>query len=54
MSNPYSSLKMAWHYAREGGLPKAPKQVQMILSDLCNQNCRFCAYRMDGYTSNQL
>lgn len=30
-----------------------PGQVQLILSDLCNHNCSFCAYRLDGYTSNQ-
>jgi len=50
----YSDLKMAWHMLKDGGLPDAPKQVQIILSDLCNQNCSFCAYRMDGYTSNEL
>jgi MoaA/NifB/PqqE/SkfB family radical SAM enzyme len=50
----YSELKPAWWYAKEGGLPAAPKQVQLILSDLCNQDCHFCAYRMSGYTSNQL
>ena len=50
----YSDLKMGWHMLRDGGLPSAPKQVQIILSDLCNQNCNFCAYRMDGYTSNEL
>jgi MoaA/NifB/PqqE/SkfB family radical SAM enzyme len=26
--------------------------VQLILSDLCNHNCSFCAYRLDGYSSN--
>ena len=50
----YSELKMAWWYAREGKLPDAPKQVQLIISDLCNQDCSFCAYRMSGYTSNEL
>ncbi len=50
----YSELKMPWWYAREGKLPDAPKQVQLILSDLCNQDCHFCAYRMSGYTSNEL
>src|SRR3990167_5904194 len=50
----YSDLKMGWHMLRDGGLPNAPKQVQIILSDLCNQNCSFCAYRMEGYTSNEL
>lgn len=50
----YSENKLIWWYARDRGLPTAPKQVQLILSDLCNQNCSFCAYRMDGYTSNEL
>ena len=50
----YSEGKMVWWYSREGKLPSAPKQVQLILSDLCNQDCSFCAYRMSGYTSNQL
>jgi len=35
-------------------LPKYPKHVQLILSDLCNQDCSFCAYRMEGYTSQQM
>lgn len=50
----YSELKPVWWFAREGRLPDAPKQVQLILSDLCNQDCSFCAYRMSGYTSNDL
>jgi len=50
----YSELKPVWWFAREGKLPEAPKQVQLILSDTCNQSCSFCAYRMDGYTSNEL
>ena len=50
----YSDLKMAWWYATDGGVTKTPKQAQVILSDLCNQNCGFCAYRMDGYSSNEL
>lgn len=55
----YSEGKMVWWLLRDNGiknpqLPEAPKQVQLILSDLCNQDCSFCAYRMSGYTSNQL
>lgn len=50
----YSDLKMAWHLIGDGGLPVVPKQAQVILSDLCNQNCHFCAYRMDGYSSNEM
>lgn len=36
------------------GLQPVPLQVQMIISDLCNHSCSFCAYRMDGYTSNEM
>lgn len=38
---------------RAGTVPP-PVHVQIILSDWCNQNCHFCAYRMDGYTSNEM
>ena len=32
----------------------APTHVQLIISDLCNQNCHFCAYRMDtGFSSEK-
>lgn len=54
MANEYSSLKMVRHYIRDGGLPQTPKQVQVIISDLCQQDCSFCAYRMSGYSSNEL
>jgi len=51
----YSELKCAWWAAREQlEWPAAPKQVQMILSDLCSHSCSWCAYRWDGYTSNEL
>lgn len=50
--NPYTPLKLAWWVGRER-LPRAPKQAQVVLSDLCNQDCHFCAYRMTGYSSNQ-
>ncbi len=54
MGQEYSSLKMVRHFIRDGGLPEVPKQVQVILSDLCQQDCSFCAYRMSGYSSNEL
>src|SRR3990167_6955639 len=61
MANEYSSLKMAWWAQREGFPPKAPKQVQLVISDLCNEDCNFCAYRMSAsvtgtkaYSSNEL
>lgn len=34
--------------------PAGPVHVQIILSDLCNQSCHFCAYRDPSYTSSQL
>lgn len=55
--NPYSDLKPAWHTGKiealRAGEQIVPAQVQLILSDLCNQDCGFCAYRMSGYASNQ-
>lgn len=62
-SGVYNENKMAWWYAQEGKLPDAPKAMQVVLSDTCQQNCHFCAYRMDAsnefsggrsYTSNEL
>lgn len=40
--------------AMRRGIPAGPVHVQMILSDLCNQACHFCAYRDPTYTSSQL
>ena len=53
----YSPLKIfhqrkSLDILRDGGQPN-PTHVQLILSDLCNQSCGFCAYRWEGYTSNQ-
>src|SRR6185436_2555124 len=42
----YSDLKAAWHLdkiaALRSGKQIVPAQVQLILSDLCNQDCHFC------------
>jgi len=38
----------------QSGCQPYPVHVQLILSDLCQHDCSFCAYRMSGYTSNQL
>lgn len=50
--NEFSSLKAAWHIERiadlRAGKDIVPTHVQIVMSDLCNQNCHFCAYRMDG------
>lgn len=56
--SPYSPLKVFHHrdridQLREGEQP-TPAQVQLIISDLCNQDCSFCAYRTSGYSSNEL
>lgn len=52
MSVEFSSLKAAWHLERiqalRDGKDIAPTHLQLIISDLCNQDCHFCAYRMEG------
>lgn len=54
----YSTLKALRFPDRldgiENGHAVAPVHVQIILSDLCNQACHFCAYRDPSYTSSQL
>lgn len=56
--NPYSPLKVIHHRERLDALRRGeqivPTQVQLIISDLCNQDCGFCAYRQSGYTANEL
>lgn len=52
----YSELKAAHHPERmaelRAGGPVRPVELQLILSDLCNQNCHWCAYRApDGLSS---
>lgn len=54
----YSSDKAASHpqsllMLRRGQQPY-PVHVQLVISDYCNQNCNFCAYRTEGYSSNAL
>lgn len=56
--NPYSTTKAVCHGDRlallkAGGHP-APVHLQLIPSNVCNHRCGFCAYRMPGYTSEQL
>lgn len=59
MSNgAYSASKAAAHpdrltALREGGNPY-PVHLHLILSDLCNLACPGCAYRMPGYSSNEM
>lgn len=56
--DPYNPHKIVHHQdvinKLKDNIHVAPIQVQLIISDLCNQNCKFCAYRLDNYTSNQL
>ena len=56
-ATPYSDLKVAWDLDRLAELRDTgrttPSQIQLVISDLCNNDCTFCAYRMSGYSSNQ-
>lgn len=53
----YSELKAAWHLDRVDALRRgdqpAPVELQLIISDLCNQDCHFCAYRASNGLSVQ-
>lgn len=56
-SNPYSPHKAGHHIEKIEALRRgeqiAPSFIQIMMSDLCNENCSFCAYRMENYTSNK-
>ena len=58
MGDAYSPLKALRHLdvvqAVRDRRPARPVHVQIILSDLCNQACDFCAYRDPAYSSSQL
>lgn len=58
MPDSYSYLKALRHPDVLEGIrenrPARLPHVEIILADLCQQSCDFCAYRLDGYTSNQL
>ena len=53
----YSPFKVAHHMEKinklRAGIQPVPAQVQLVISDVCNHDCSFCAYRMTGYTSNE-
>lgn len=57
MTNAYSHLKAFRHPDVIEGIrlqvPRRLPHVELILADLCQQHCRFCAYRLEGYASNQ-
>lgn len=57
-ASPYSTLKAAWHLDRIAALradkPVIPVEIQFVISDLCNHDCHFCAYRAsDGLSTEQ-
>lgn len=53
----FSPAKAGWHIDRiktlREGSDIIPTHVQLIISDLCNQDCHFCAYRMGGGFSTE-
>lgn len=55
--NPYSPLKVLAHRGLLQQLKAhaqiVPVQAQVVLSDFCNHNCSFCAYRMNGFINNE-
>jgi len=57
VNNAYSHLKAFRHpdvlHSISSGVPTRLPHVELILADLCQQSCRFCAYRLEGYASNQ-
>ncbi len=56
-SEAYSPFKVVHHQDKiaqlKKGIQPIPSQVQLVISDVCNHDCSFCAYRMSGYTSNE-
>lgn len=56
--NAYSHLKAFRHpdvlHSISNGVPGRLPHVELILADLCQQSCKFCAYRLEGYAPNQL
>jgi MoaA/NifB/PqqE/SkfB family radical SAM enzyme len=56
--NPYRPDKVTLHPERlqalARGVQPVPVQAHLVISDRCNQDCVVCAYRLEGYTSNEL
>lgn len=59
MDTRYATSKVLWHQDRvadlRAGRRPRPIMLQMVLSDLCNQDCSFCSYRAsNGLSANEL
>lgn len=58
VGGPYSSLKVFHHREQIEALKRdeipPPIQAQLFISDLCQHDCGWCAYRWSGYTTSQL
>jgi MoaA/NifB/PqqE/SkfB family radical SAM enzyme len=59
VGGPYSPLKIFHHPERLAALkhdqnPPAPVQIQAFISDFCQHDCGWCAFRWSGYTTNNL
>lgn len=58
MDTRYATHKVAWHLDRiadlRAGRTPAPIMLQVVLSDLCNQDCAFCSYRASNGRSTEL
>ena len=57
MKEQYSPYKIVHHLDKisqlKDGKQTNPLQVQIVPSNICNQSCHFCAYRMKDYLSNE-
>lgn len=57
MNDVYSPYKVVHHINHlqdlKAGIQTVPIQVQMVPSNVCNQRCSFCAYRMKGSLSSE-
>lgn len=58
MDSKYASSKPVWHVdrvdrLRDGRAPR-PVHLELVLSDLCNHDCRWCSYRMSAGLSREL
>lgn len=58
VDGPYSPLKVFHHQSRldalRDGRQPSPTHIEIVVSNLCQQDCNFCAYRVSGNPSNQL